>query len=62
MAEWKDMVELNINDFDIIASACAARLREKYTRHLDDVSVSLIAVVVADFADDLRKEMFTNER
>lgn len=59
MAEWKDRVEFDIASFDVIAATCATRLREKYTRHLDDVSVSLIAVVVADYVDDLRKELFT---
>ena len=59
MAEWQDKINLDIDSFDVASLACAARIREKYERYLADASSSLIAVIVADFADDLRKELFT---
>ena len=60
----KDLVfkrEITLNMYEMFAQEVAKELGLKYGRYsesVEDINLPLIAVVVADFADNLRNELF----
>ena len=60
----KDLVfkrEITLNMYEMFAQDVAKELGLKYGRYsesVEDINLPLIAVVVADFADNLRNELF----
>lgn len=53
--------EITLNWYEMVATEVAKELGLKYGRYsetADDINLPLIAVVVADFADNLRNELF----
>lgn len=51
---------LNICDYDRIAMETADDLRRKYSKYTNG-DMALIAIVIADYADDLRRGLFNAE-
>lgn len=60
MAKLVYKKEISLEYFEHTAEDVAEEIRNKYSKFAD-INIPLLAVVVADYADDLRRALFNAE-